>query len=552
MKHRIPYFIIQSLVLSSCAAPVASVAPTTTAPVNPTATISPTDTSEPTPMVESTATADPFAGVNYETTIDLGQELFDGYVAAVDENGKILQLRDGNNTLIEPNEAGFYVFDDTLFAWNSQEGKLVEAYSLQKGALALWDLKNGEYETLFAAETYVTDKATGWITGFDKFGKPSGVYDSQTGKTYSVENALVKLDGKTLAWDGVTWKEVVTPAELVVMDEEAQTVSWWNKNTKSYEVLENIKPGEVKTQTVETAQGPVELVTGVVTSIPNPESAETEVTAPVAVVDLTNGKLARGDFLNTVENQILFNSAVKVGGEWHVWQEKDQTWQPVTDELTINFLELGLDPTRTYKEEDWNNGQDTYLVNQYNKAREARKTETGWEKIEDLKQKYPSEMFKVPGNPYHDFTLRDEDGATEISPERGVFADHFEPLWYCKELGQFMRLYGVKLIVNQGSEIAVIHSTNQERFTNFWLQVKTAGGYGSGWNGECTAANSYTTIKPSRVLEANIYQTYENSSSKFNLVAEEALFQFLKARSFRGVGDQRLYLAMSIIIPAGY
>jgi hypothetical protein len=228
MKHSLANLIILSLILSACAAPAASVAPATTAPVIPTATASPTDTPAPTPTAEPTATPDPFAGVNYASTIELSQDLGGGaMVAAVDENGQLAALWDGD-TLIQANEAGFYVFDNTPYTWN-KEGKLVEVFVINGGNLRRWDAELGDYkgvrknnEQLKAHELLASEEGLG-LAAVDKDGGLILWIEMSGQLQYPSDEGLLNLGGHFYYWRTETQElqEIVpSTADVTTVAEE--------------------------------------------------------------------------------------------------------------------------------------------------------------------------------------------------------------------------------------------------------------------------------------------------------------------------------------------
>ena len=69
-----------------------------------------------------------------------------------------------------------------------------------------------------------------------------------------------------------------------------------------------------------------------------------------------------------------------------MWNEDNKTWEEVTDGTIWQVLELGFNPNRTYEIERWSG--KNYLVDQYNGARIAEETESGWKKVTDASEIY--------------------------------------------------------------------------------------------------------------------------------------------------------------------
>lgn len=120
-----------------------------------------------------------------------------------------------------------------------------------------------------------------------------------------------------------------------------ETVSWWNVNSQTFEVLEHVKPSEV------VRQG--DWVTGVI-KVEDEQMVDGGMIVPVAVVDLGSGTLARGDLLNEAEEQIVHNRGAKLDGKWHLFNVTTKQWEAVSDELTVQVLDMGLNPDRIYEE----------------------------------------------------------------------------------------------------------------------------------------------------------------------------------------------------------
>ena len=208
-------------------------------------------------------------------------------------------------------------------------------------------------------------------------------------------------DGQVLRWDGQTFAAFNGVLEAneaglptIVIDGSGNRVTlehpgvWtptetevrvWNVQTGQFEILEHIKPTEL------VYQG--NWVTGVVEAKLSQEGEYPAVINPVVVYDLAAGEAARGDLLNAAENKIIYNRGVKLGGVWHTWDTGANAWQVVTDELITTALDLGLDPSRTYEAQKW--AQGTYLVDTYNGARRAVKTNSGWTKLNTAQEIYP-------------------------------------------------------------------------------------------------------------------------------------------------------------------
>lgn len=168
----------------------------------------------PNPVIEQlpepTATADPLAQYEYTDKFELSQDFLGGGVwALTDANGQLVTLVQ-NGTEIAPNQAGYYVdAEGQIWAWNSQEGKPVQAYSINGGNLKVWDGDAGRYKSVRDKDNLEikAEALKGLEQGLavvDKDGEMIFLIDAEGQKLTSSQEGLWTINGQTFYWQTET------------------------------------------------------------------------------------------------------------------------------------------------------------------------------------------------------------------------------------------------------------------------------------------------------------------------------------------------------------
>ncbi len=397
-----------------------------------------------------------------------------------------------------------------------------------------------------------------------------GNYVFPEGKTYRWDGTWVEIlaDGAVMSWaDGLPasvsvngvevrlahpgiWITKGTAGEAETSASTADEVRWWNKQTETFEVLEHIQPEDL------VYQG--NWVTAVATVVGAQSSTGNYLKYPVAVVDLSSGELARGDYGSEAPQQVHYDRAVKKSDGWYLWEAESRSWQPVTDEIMQVVLEVGEDPNDDYAQEKWADG--TYLVKKYNGARLAVKKDSGWEPITDLTVKYGKYLNSVrsidqlvwPQSEWS-FSRGDMHVQTAARYFRGVFVDYeTHSRWFEPSVGKYVTLYTVTLLVPltpaDWQTVRVVWGTSYPQpIIGLAKIIKAAGGGASGKTLTLDPARAWSLLRPGQVVDARVWTKVTGSNLAYWMQKRQADTATLFSRLPETVAEA----GSAVSLPAG-